>query len=238
MPVKRPDNTRTSRRQRRGGFTLSELMIALGILAYGLTMSASLFTTAMKFSNASFRDVVGTIMCENGVALIRARLTEGDLGGVPVDTLTDISNKFDDHDLLYPTGDTDSLYGLKVLAKRVSSGENDFQFVILAYKKNRKGNNVDLRKLSGKIANHGDEQSKFTSGSIPGGLLPDSPFVRGNGAISYVDGISGNTVILRDRMEMTGTMDVDAFVLVESGSDIANPTGLAAFAVRMGVPVK
>ncbi len=238
MRTMRPDNTRIGRRARRGGFTLSELMIALGILAYGLTMSASLFTTAMKFSNASFRDIVGTIMCENGVALVRAGLTEGDLSGVPVDTLKDISDKFDDHDLLYPTGDTKTLYGLKVLAKRISSGENDFQFVFLAYKKNHKGNNVKLEKLSGKIANHGDEQSKFKAGSVPVGLLPDSPFIRGNGAISYVEGISENTVILRDRMEQTGNMDVDAFVLVETGDDIVNPTGLAAFAVRMGVPVK
>lgn len=58
----------------RGGYSLAELVLALGVLAIGMTMAAALFPTAIKLNEQSNRDSVGTLIAANGLAIAKAML--------------------------------------------------------------------------------------------------------------------------------------------------------------------
>jgi len=49
------------------GFTLAEVLIALGVLAVGLTMSAALFPAAIIETEKSVNASIGTLICDNAV---------------------------------------------------------------------------------------------------------------------------------------------------------------------------
>jgi prepilin-type N-terminal cleavage/methylation domain-containing protein len=54
---------------KRSAFTMMELMIAMGILAVGMAMSASLFPTAAKEANTAIGSAMGQTIAENGLAM-------------------------------------------------------------------------------------------------------------------------------------------------------------------------
>ncbi|MFP4214397.1 MAG: prepilin-type N-terminal cleavage/methylation domain-containing protein [Phycisphaerae bacterium] len=234
--------TNSRRSTRGGGFTLSELMIALGIIAYGLTMSAGLFATAMQYNNQSFRSVVGTIICENGasVAITALRHDPGNpIGGS--DELEDVTDKLELAERTYPAGSVDSdgdrtsRYGYCVLAKHIGD-ENDYQLTIVSYKLNKTGNTVELKKANN--VNISDHNDASRASGIPAGVLPDSPLIRADtGELSSIEGIESKKAILRTRMESTSEA-VKAWVIVESGNNIIAPTGLAAYTIRTALPEK
>lgn len=61
------------------GFTMMELMLTIGILAIALTMVSGLFPVAVRENNESYKDVVGTLICENGLAVAKTILTDGNV---------------------------------------------------------------------------------------------------------------------------------------------------------------
>ena len=234
--------TNSRRSTRGGGFTLSELMIALGIIAYGLTMSAGLFAAAMQYNNQSFRSVVGTIICENGASVAISALRHNPsnpIGGS--DELEDVTDELELADRTYPAGSVDSdgdrtsRYGYCVLAKHIGD-ENDYQLTIVSYKLNKAGNTVELKQANVTISDHDD--ASRADGSFPSGVLPDSPLIRADtGELSSIEGIEGGEAILRTRMESTSEA-VKAWVITESGEKIIAPTGLAAYTIRTALPEK
>jgi len=50
-------------------FTLAEILVALGILAIGMSMVASVFMAAMQFNMRSRNSVLGRIICENAMVV-------------------------------------------------------------------------------------------------------------------------------------------------------------------------
>lgn len=138
-------------RIRRGrGFSLTELMIAIGILAVGMVMAGSLFPAAMQANRRSVANVLGSIICENGLAIAKARwagLTEADFDDLtergrnllkfrdPLpnkrevlevladDFVTEI-DFLSDADRTYPVGDLESKYGF-VLMMRPMDDDDD-----------------------------------------------------------------------------------------------------------------
>ncbi len=114
-------HTRSSRR----GFTLAEILIALGILGVGLTMTAMLFPVGIKQAEDSARASNGALLCEVGLNTARMMLVhlppddpdgpgvkvqwtdaDGDAHEsvsmtVPSDVLVDVSELFPDEKLLY-----------------------------------------------------------------------------------------------------------------------------------------
>jgi len=83
------------------GFTLMELMLTIGILAIALTMVSGLFPVAVKESNESYKDIVGTLICENGLAVAKTMITQSNMNTLE-DTLgpggTDILDIIADED--------------------------------------------------------------------------------------------------------------------------------------------
>ena len=86
---------------RRAGFTLMELMIAIGILGIGLLMAGSLFPAAIEEANTSYDNTVGIQVAQNGLAVVKACIT-GDLRPTEGQTtLADFTSKLQPRDQLY-----------------------------------------------------------------------------------------------------------------------------------------
>jgi len=130
---------------RPGGFTLAELLIAIGILGVGLTMSAALFPTGAQANERSADDLRGTLICQNALALAKTQLKAVDVTGADY---TDLGSKFDPADLQYPHGSDDGA-GSFVLGREVSPDDNDYQLTVIAYRKHRTGGAVLLRPALG-----------------------------------------------------------------------------------------
>ncbi|MCY2930567.1 MAG: prepilin-type N-terminal cleavage/methylation domain-containing protein [Planctomycetota bacterium] len=89
----------------RAGFTLMEILIALSIFGAGLVMAASLFPAGVSEHEKAVEHTLGTIMCNNGVAMARTQLLHDETTGVPKDA-NGILNKLQ----AYPSGNAKPLF--------------------------------------------------------------------------------------------------------------------------------
>ena len=60
---------------------MMELLFSIGIFAVGMSLIAGLFPAAIKESEATVKDYEGPTICENGLAIVKARLEHDDAGG-------------------------------------------------------------------------------------------------------------------------------------------------------------
>ena len=121
------------RRVRRGGFSLAELLISVGILGIGLTMSAALFPTALKEYDRSANNVLGTIMCDNGLVRAQSVLNSSQVG----DTLEE---KFSG------SHGGSTKFGYIVFATKATT--DSYKLVAVAYRKTVAANTVTAQTIS------------------------------------------------------------------------------------------
>lgn len=136
-----------------GGFTLIEIMLALGVLGVGMIMVAAVFPAAIYQTRAADRTTHSILICDNARAILQLKATHGrmdvlpdiDTAFVPVviddpageDPLDDIVIHADD--AWYPSGpylaEFNDRQGWVALARRYGSDDNDYQIVVIAYRK-------------------------------------------------------------------------------------------------------
>ncbi len=208
-------------RRGRGGFSLAELMIAIGILAVGLVMAGSLFPAAMQANRRSVKDVMGSIICENGLAIAKARwaaltpqevsrpglsrfVTTASARQELLQVLADDSTEGQELILpegrLYPQGYADARYGF-VLMMRPMDDDDDpetfegYQLVATSYRRQVDNSLVFCRQLPTSI--QPDTTSFY---STNGGLHVGSPVIdRGTGAFV--------TLVQADRSGVVGGLE-------------------------------
>ncbi|MHC4561982.1 MAG: PulJ/GspJ family protein [Planctomycetota bacterium] len=148
--------------RRRRAFSLAELMIAIGILAIGLVMAGALFPAAMQMNRRSSRDVIGSIICENGLAMTKVRFASGAVSPPPRGSnpgthpklmkLADDTSKgqefFSKEMCRYPQGDADSEYGFVLLYRYIDRDLKDKtpegrQLIAVSYKRRSTPNDKD-----------------------------------------------------------------------------------------------
>jgi hypothetical protein len=129
-------------------------MIAIGILAIGLVMAGALFPAAMQMNQRSTRDIMGSIICENGLAMTKVRFASGAAkppprGGVAgthpklmklADDTTAGQTIFSKEMCRYPQGDLDSPYGFVLLYRYIDRDLDDNtpegrQLIAVSYKR-------------------------------------------------------------------------------------------------------
>jgi len=213
----------TDRRcNRNRGFTLAEIMIALGILGIGMTMVAAVFPAAMKFNEASNNSTLGTIICENAFVLSHLALYSDDVDespGNPIELKTFADDMLDDFitfpEQHYPTGQGTSKTGFVLMARKLSADGDDYQFVTVAYRKTNANNKARLVAINCKIDKTDGKKISAASHLRIGSPLID----RETGTFAFIDSINTSGT--------AGTLDIDlskrnmnsttkAYVLVEA----------------------
>ena len=107
-------------------------MIAIGILLVGLVMAASLFPAAMEINRRSVRDILGAIICENGIALTKARFASGAAsnpakdasGRMTVLADDDHVDYFNSYMCRFPQGDTSSRFGFALVYRYIDEDDD------------------------------------------------------------------------------------------------------------------
>jgi prepilin-type N-terminal cleavage/methylation domain-containing protein len=137
---------------RRRGFSLAELIIAIGILAVGMVMVGALFPAAIRANRSTHRNVLGSIICESGIAVAKARYstnpkppgqtTQMPLGNTMLvveadDLVTGLLNR---QGRQYPQDDINSPYGFMWAARRLDDDDDDetfegYQMVMVSFKR-------------------------------------------------------------------------------------------------------
>lgn len=140
------------RRRRRSGFTLTEIMIAMGVLVTGLGMVAGAFHAGIQSHQATMDEILRGIIGENALAIARVRLdTDTGLTATPQQIMTDLTGIGPD-DQRYPVGGiSDQGYGYIMLASQPDGDRNDCQFTIIPYRVDDPNNHLEMVKLNKKV---------------------------------------------------------------------------------------
>lgn len=131
-------------RRDKGGFSLVELMIAIGILGVGMIMIATAFPAAIMENKESADDTMSTILAENALALIRTNLTHGQVNLVATANWTRVDNNttlFNEIDTTYNPFGVESRLAWVAWARH-DVGVNDYLFLIMPYRKFQTGDEV------------------------------------------------------------------------------------------------
>jgi len=214
MTPKRDRSTRAS-----SGFTMVELMFALGLLGITLPMIFSLFAAAVVETKSSFGDVMGDLICENGLVVAKASLTLSDMNNSG--SLTDHSDKLGDKDTRYPAGsDEPTTWGYAVFARKAGDG-NDYQLIVLSYRKNESDRRVGAYDIAGAVVStpSGEDTSRLGVPPVHAdNLRAGSPVLLATtGEYARIVTISGNTCRLDRRIENNYSGTVYVFVEETAG---------------------
>ena len=143
-------NTTVSIHRIRRGFSLAETMIAIGILGIGMTMAASLFPAALQESERASSSQLGSLICENALALAQAVLVPADVQGSAelkllnptLEATSDATRRIYTSDpstgavtyykCIYPTNATNPAYAYLLFGREVSASKA--RLVVVAYR--------------------------------------------------------------------------------------------------------
>jgi len=147
----RPNN-KTFSKTPREGFTLTELLVALGILGVGLAMAAALFPAAMIGAESSYQDLTGMVIARNGLAMAMAMAP--DIVSA-VGASTSLVALADDDKIDLPAERSYSPVPQSmgfVLLGRLMDPDNQYQLIVVAYSKKNSADSVRIVQLTGAAA--------------------------------------------------------------------------------------
>lgn len=197
----------------RRGFSLVEVLIAIGILGVGLGMVMLIFPAAVMENRSSTNNVIGTIMCENALAIAKIKITSTDVSSVGSLFTTVSDTVLTAEDLKFADNDT---RGTLVLCR-----EDGTQYLLaaVAYQKKHKDNPVRAEPFTATLQT--DEAGKWVILNDPDPTEP-LPLKLGctvlaeNGRFSTVTGIDGNKVTVKDDLSINGVTPTNFTVLLET----------------------
>ena len=204
---------------------MMELMLTIGILAVALVMVSALFPIDVKQSNESYKNVVGTLICQNGLAVAKTMVTGTNRpSGATLSILADENNtgiiskksqhyqEFEDTD--YEGGTpviTDSTYklqGFLVLGRKIDDSN---QLVIVSYARSY-NNAVTAEPISCDV--NGD---KIANGG--GYLIVGSPLIdRNTGYYATIIETNGTKGTLDRPIDPSVTGSISAYVIKETNA--------------------
>lgn len=207
----------------RAGFTLAELLISIGILGVGLTMSAALFPAGLAANKNSANDLIGTLICGNALTLGQAQLTRTAVTGT---AYVDCSSAFTTEHRQYPM-DSGNETGFFIIARQLQANRNDYQVMAIAYRRHPDGGTVSLKTATGTAGTTGDVGT-FAFSNAADAQVGSPVILRDAGANGYARIVSmdGNTATLDHPLSGSGSV-----YLVHQQNMPASPA-MAAMAIR------
>jgi prepilin-type N-terminal cleavage/methylation domain-containing protein len=125
----------------RGGFTLTEIMIAMGVLAVGMAMVAGALHAGIQIHIRTIDDIMRQLIGDNSLATVQARVRHSPTNGI-TDTYQLLNNTYlGAGDLKYPcdpkNNNPSTPYGAAVfmkLRKIDANSFNDYDVLIVPYR--------------------------------------------------------------------------------------------------------
>ncbi|MFW6146748.1 MAG: type IV pilus modification PilV family protein [Planctomycetota bacterium] len=213
-----------AKRRRRRGFTLGELLIAIGVLATGMSMVAAVFPAALSETQQSVNDVIGGNICDNALAIARARLRHDPInppfGGGSLEKSSGLGL-----DANYPSGTADAPRGFILLGRQMEAGANDYQLVVVAYGLRGTGDTANLAARTATVSNHPDREDRMRATfDNTDNLQVGSPVIfRADGQFAWIVGLDGATAVLNAEEDSLPTGDNAVYVLFEPGGPARSP---------------
>ena len=208
------------------GFTLAEILVALGIMAIGMAMVAAIFPAALAFNKSSTNDTRGMIICENGFTLSEGALTTKIVDKSAPTLLTVLADEatesvtidsidvkiLDRNKQHYPTGESDVRTGFVMMAR--NGGGSVYQLVTVAYRKTDK---THLARAMGVTCTVSGKNVTVSSGKLKIG----SPLInRKNGEFMIIDSMdtTGTKGTLNANRPTTAMSDGNQFYIIAERS--------------------
>ncbi|MBL7133242.1 MAG: hypothetical protein ISS78_04030 [Phycisphaerae bacterium] len=199
------------------GFSLTELLIAIGLVGVGMGMIAALFVTGLAQVGMSVGTSEGGMVAANGIAVARMLLTAGDVSdgeGNPLTELTVIADESHTTKIgaafqKFPYADADTNKGFVILARQCGGGA--YQLVSVAYAKAGTGA-VTAQTVTSSQAYADATEITFTAST---NLNVGSPvIIAASGQYATIVNLNGAVATL-DHALTIGS-DAAAYVIVES----------------------
>ena len=160
--TKRTIRRRPGQRPGSTGFSLVEVMVALGILAFALPMVASALMMGMMENELSVKATMGAMVADNAVAMLRIRARNEDVASFPGgwgvgSTKLTLANRvptsvIDEEDCVYSPFDEPRSFRYVILGQRMKAGVwglvNDFRFVVLVYRQLNETDTLDSAQVT------------------------------------------------------------------------------------------
>lgn len=223
-------------KRRRQGFTLTEIMIAMGILAVGMGMVAGALHAGIQTHIRTIDDIMRQLIGDNSLAIVQASLRHSATNGITDQYQAEASGKMfiDPRNLKFPFNDDKSPYGAAVFIKTPTTEvgktrANEYDVMIVPYR---------IIPLSGTSTSFGTATPKTlnsctisTSGSVSkitvstgsaqyltvGSAIIDSA----NNQTSIIKSKQSETIfVLWDKMTKTGTTTILTLAPPDSNSRV------------------
>ena len=194
---------------KRAGFSLTELLVAIGVLGIGMTMVAALFVTGLAQVRLSLGVSESSVVAANGIAVAKMFVTAGDVPGTTLTVIADGSHttKISADFQKSPYGDPDTNRGFVILAREC--GAEAYQLVSVAYARTGGGN---VTAVAVTTSSTNANQITFTSST---NLNVGSPvIVAASGEYARIVSLSGSTATLDHELAIGN--GATAYVIVES----------------------
>jgi prepilin-type N-terminal cleavage/methylation domain-containing protein len=227
----------------RAGFSLAELVVAMGILGVGMAMAAALFPAGLVGTQDCLNDTTGTIVCHNLAALLdlNAALILADVGLQDPANLNTFVPLADEatvsciaiEDQHYPDHTAASRNGFVLLGTRVDRDGNlatqeGYQFIAVAYRKKSAANHAVIYEIPGII--------QGTNLALLPGIAPGRPWLKGALVIDRQSGQYARVVDLAgDDAQLGGNLDCSGSVYLvrelDSTNNVVSSPGIAVLSV-------
>lgn len=254
---------RTNNLSDRSGFTLTEVLIAIGILAIGMTMVAAIFPAALKMTEDSTNNSLGVIIAENGLAMAKARLqADQDLNGtadaIPGEVFSNVFLNTDNYhcideshdafvtknDQHYPNADPDTKKGWAMLARRIYTDDTDrpqdqgYMLVVTSYRKKEPSNTARWSQVTVTSVGHNGDDPSIAVFSDGDEIRVGSPLVFADPTntwqVATIVSKNGANAVLDRQIETIASGTHTAFVLEETGVS-GNSPAMHTLVVRTGL---
>jgi len=213
---------------RASGFTLAELLISIGILGVGLTMSAALFPAGLGANKDSANDLLGTMICQNGLAVAKSRLKAFHVTGTAYTLLNDSPQVFTAAEMQYPYGSNKGT-GFYVFGRQIQAEKNEYELMVIAFQKHPSGGDVVLKPATGTAyTRSGTGQFDFKNGGEKYAQVGATMILTGGSSSgsARIVSLGGKTAVLDNPISSRTTRNAEVKILYQEGVPISPILGV------------